>query len=155
MWIRDAAPADAGALADIFYSAVQIGAAEAYSQDQRDAWAGQQPTAEGWAKRLDGLLTLVADAGNGPVGFMSMRMEDGYLDLAFVDPDHRGMGLSRDIYAVLENRARAAGLSRLTSHASHMAKPFFEREGWVNLGQNTIERGGITLENWVMEKTLG
>ena len=154
MWVREARAQDAGALAAIFYRGVQIGAADRYSQAQRDVWAGAQPTADAWAARLDGLLTLVADAGEGPIGFMSLRLEDGYLDLAFVDPDRRGTGVTRDIYAVLENRARAAGLTQLTTHASHMAKPFFLREGWSVQSGNTIERAGITLENWIMEKAL-
>lgn len=154
MWVRDATPADAGALAAIYYRAVQIGAAEVYSEKQRDAWAGQQPTPERWAERLNGLLTLVADTGTAPIGFMSLRLEDGYLDLAFVDPDHRRTGVSRDIYAVLENRARAAGLTHLSTHASHMAKRFFQREGWQVVNAALVKRGDVTLENWVMEKAL-
>lgn len=154
MWVRDATPEDTAALAGIFYRAVQIGSAEVYTQDQRNAWAGQPPNALAWAKRIEGLLTLVADAGRGPIGFMSLRMDDGYLDLAFVEPVQRGLGVAKDIYIVLENRARAAGLTRLTTHASHMAKPFLERCNWQTLHANRVECGEVTLDNWVMEKRI-
>lgn len=154
MIVRDACAGDMARLGEIFFRAVRIGAAGAYSEAQRAAWAGAQPYAEGWSTRLDGLLTLVADAGEGPLGFMSVRESDGYLDLAFVQPELRGQGVAAAIYAVLENRMRAGKVARLHTHASHMAKPFFERQGWVTIRPNRAQMGDQTLDNWIMEKPL-
>jgi putative acetyltransferase len=154
MIVRDAAAGDMDALGEVFFRAVHIGAAEAYCEAQRTAWAGAQPSGEAWAKRLEGLLTLVADAGEGPLGFMSVREGDGYLDLAFVQPEQRGQGIAAAIYAILENRMRAAKVARLHTQASHMAKPFFERQGWVTIRANHAQMGDQCLDNWIMEKTL-
>ena len=152
--LREAGPADMAGLAALFYRAVQIGAAPAYSRAQRDVWAGKQPTETAWAARLDGLLTLLAEQDGAVVGFMSMRMGDGYLDLAFVEPDARGTGVAAMIYAELEERARLACLKRLFSHASHLAKPFLVGQGWRVIRPNAVERHGVTLDNWLMEKSL-
>lgn len=154
MIVRDAAAADMARLGEVFFRAVRIGAAGAYCEAQRTAWAGAQPDGDAWAKRLEGLMTLVADAGEGPLGFMSVREGDGYLDLAFVLPEQRGQGVAAAIYAILENRMRAVRVARLHTHASHMAKPFFERQGWVTLRAHQARMGDQTLDNWIMEKTL-
>lgn len=154
MLIRDARPDDVGVMAEIFYRAVQIGAAPAYSQDQRDAWVSQLPTVENWAKRLDGLETIVAEDGEHTDGFMSMRMDDGYLDLVFVQPEKQGQGIFRRLYTVMENRARARGLTHLTVHASDLLMPVLRNHDWVSLRQNWVERGGVKISNWVMEKDL-
>lgn len=154
MVIRTARAEDADALAQIYYDAVRIGAAPAYSQAQRAGWATHRPSAANWANRLDGLLTLVAGQDGLLTGFMSMRMSDGYLDLAFVTPDARRTGVAVALYDAIETRARAAKLSRVFSHASSMAKPFFERSGWRVIKAQQVDRGGITLDNWLMEKSL-
>ena len=86
---------------------------------------------------------------------MAADLATGYLDLAFVEKGAQGTGVAEAAYLVLENRARAARLSRLSSDASHLAKPFFARHGWACLGPQTVERDGVTLENWRMEKALG
>jgi putative acetyltransferase len=154
MWIREATLDDVGALAGIFYRAVRVGAAPFYSEAERFAWAAQHPSVDQWTKRLDGLLTLVAQDETGIAGFMSMRMSDGYLDLAFVEPDLRGTGVAVQIYAVLENRARAAGLTKLHSDASHMFKPVLQRLGWDVVRANAVTRTNQTIGNWIVQKQL-
>ncbi|SLN22085.1 GNAT family N-acetyltransferase [Pseudooctadecabacter jejudonensis] len=154
MDIRSYEAADAGALAQVFYAAVQIGAAEVFTKAQRDAWAPRPPTAEDWAKRLDRLETVVAHGATGPIGFMSVNLDDGDLDLAFVAPEERGTGVAAALYAVIEGRARSAGLRRLQCHASPMARRFFERAGWTVVRPNPVARRGVVLDNWVMEKQL-
>ena len=149
MWVRDAVPGDAGALAGIFYDAVQQ--AGDYTVTQRNAWAPRRPTVSDWAQRLDGLLTLVA-VDQDPLGFVSARMSDGYLDLAFVDPSRQGVGVFDCLHTMLENRARAAGLRRLYTQASLALSPVLERRGWRVVRPNRVERAGQILRNFVMER---
>ena len=154
MEYRAAREADAGPLAEVYYRAVHEGAAEAYSKEQRAAWAPSIPSAEAWRHRLEGLSTIVAEEGGQIVGFMSLNPHDGDLDLAFVLPEVRGTGVAKALYAVLEDQARTQGLDRLHTHASHVARPFFEGQGWTVLAENTVERQGVALTNWIMEKRL-
>ena len=151
--LRPFAPADAGALARIFYDAVHIGAADHYTPAQRNAWAAHVPTSEAWEKRLTGLWTVVAHRPEGPVGFMSLR-QDGYLDLAYVAPQAMGLGVGAALLAATEAHARTTRLERLTTDASRAAHGFFLRHGWREITPQTVVRNGVKLRNFRMEKPI-
>ncbi len=152
--IRPMGDGESDVLGRVFYDAVRHGSARAYSKEQREAWAWTQPDDANWAARLGEQSTVVAEADGRAIGFMTLNLETGYLDLAFVLAEAQGTGVADALYLVLEGRARAAGLTRLTSDASHLAKPFFLRHGWVLLGTRSAERSGVALQNWQMEKQL-
>lgn len=154
MQVRSYDPAEAGALAGVFFRAVREGALGLYSAAQVAAWAPEEPTAATWQARLRGLETVVAEDAGGIAGFMSLNMKDGYLDLAFVAPEWRGQGVAAGLYAVLESRARRNRMQRLHTQASHLARPFFRKEGWADIAPNTVERCGVSIPNWHMEKHL-
>lgn len=153
MDVRVAVAQDAGPLGDIFFDAIR--AADVYSPAQRAAWAPKRPTTNEWCARLDGLLTLVADQNGAPVGFVSAKMDDGYLDLAFSAPVAQGQGVMGALLDELEKRARHAGLERLHSHASLALRPVVLRRGWRVLRDNKVDMRGETLKNFMMEKRLG
>jgi putative acetyltransferase len=155
--VRQYRAADCAACWAIFHRAVQIGAKDHYSQAQRDAWSPARPelTAENCA-RLAGMTTLVACAGDGApvIGFMSLDAA-GYLDLAFVDPDHMRCGVGDALHDAVLKVARDRGLMRLTAHASHLAWRFLARNGWTTEGKETIRRRGVLLGRFHMALTLG
>ncbi len=151
--LRRYAPADAGALARIFYDAIHIGAARHYTAAERTAWAAKVPTPEAWAKRLTGLHTLVAHDPDGPIGFFSLR-PDGHLDLAFVAPPAMGQGVGAALLSATETHARDTGLTRLTADASLAAHGFLLRHGWRDIAAQTVERHGVKLRNFRMEKSF-
>ena len=154
MQLRDATVDDTDALAGVFFRAVREGALGPYSDAECTAWAPMRPTAEYWAKRISGLDVVVAERGSTVLGFMSWNTGDGDLDQAFVLPEVRGQGVANAIYAVIENRARSRKVARLHTYASHLAKPFFLRQGWAVLGENQVDLSGVHLTNWRMEKAL-
>jgi len=151
MWIRDSRPEEAGALAGVFWRAVREGPSP-YAEAARAAWAPHRPSAGDFARRLDGLETVVAEVEE-IIGFMAMDAA-GNLDLAFVLPTHRGQGVADRLYAVLESRARARQLPVLTTRASPMARPFFANRGWRVVAPDPLIRGGIVLDRVAMEKRL-
>lgn len=152
--VRSYAPGDARALGQVFHRAVHDGAALRYTPRECAAWSPRPPASRMWEDRLARAETVVAETGAGPVGFMSLDMGRAYLDLAFVLPEAMGRGVAAALYAVLEGRARAAGLDRLTTEASLLAEPFFARQGWHVLRRQEVERQGVFLRNAVMEKAL-
>jgi len=152
--LRRFEPGDAPGLAQLFFDAVQVGAAGHYSQAQRDAWCGAPPADARWSARLRGADTLVAERGGALQGFMTLDPASGHIDLAFVAPEMRGTGLADSLYAVLEGRARALGLARLHSEASLLAERFFLRRGWRLVARQVVERHGVSLPNARMEKCL-
>ena len=146
--VRAARLGEATELAQIFHRAVQ--AAESYSMAQRNAWSPECPTVTQWAARLHGLTTLLAERAGKPIGFMALR-EDGYLDLAFVDPNFARQGVGRVLLDGLVIEARGLGLRRLWTEASLVARPFFEGRGWVVLCQQQVEKQGVEMTNFRME----
>lgn len=152
--IRDFRDGEALALAQVFHDAVQRGAAGPYDQAQRDAWCRRPPTGAGWSARLAQAQTVVAELSDTPVGFMSLDMQSGLIDLAYVAPEMRGTGVAEALYAVLEGRARVAGQARLHAEASHLAERFFLRRGWRLVARQAVDRGGVSIPNARMEKLL-
>ncbi len=154
VFVRDMQVGEADLLGAVFFRSVHHGAARAYSEAEREAWAPQAPVGEAWAARLSGQATVVAEVDGRVRGFMAMSLETGHLDLAYLEKGAQGCGAAEAMYLVLENRARSAGLRRIEAQASYLAKPFLKRLGWVILSGQTVEHRGVPLQNWRMEKAL-
>lgn len=152
--IRPYRVTDPEALARLFHDAVQNGAAEHYSQRERDAWSPAPPEGSAWAARLSKAQTMVAEDQRVPVGFMTLNTETGFLDYAYVRPDRMGQGVAATLYAVLEGRARVMGLDRIETEASHLAERFFLRRGWRLLERQSVVRNGVEIPNARMDKPL-
>lgn len=151
--IRPYKPLDAWRVTEIFYNSVHAIDDRFYSLQEINAWAQLPVDYLGWRKRLDAHRVDVAEIDGEVVGFAAME-PDGYIDWIYTHSDFQRRGVAGGLYTCLEQRARAEGVSRLTVHASHVARPFFERQGFVVLAQNEVERNGVRLTNWLMEKTL-
>jgi len=151
--VRPLARSDSDAAAGIFFRAIQTGTRDAYTQAQRDAWSGPAPDPEKWRERFLDLEGFVVEAGGGVVGFMTLDAA-GHIDLAFVSPDQAGRGVGAALYAAVEARARTLGVDRLTTHASLVARPFFERFGWRVDQEQAVDLRGQTLTNFRMSKRL-
>ena len=152
--VRAYCPEDADALANIFFRGVRESAAAYYSDEQRLAWCPELPVGDAWSERLSNAETFVAEYKRAPVGFMSLVVETGYLDFAYVVPEAMGLGVADVLYSVLERRAREMKLKRLTSDASELARPFFLRHGWREIARLVIVRRNVMLHNYRMEKIL-
>lgn len=152
--VRSFDRSDADRLGEVFHRAVSEGAAARYTAEERAAWSPEPPRGDIWADRMGRVDTVVAERDGGPVGFMSLDPGSGYIDLAFVLPEEMGKGTADALYAVLEGRARARGLTRLSTEASLLAEPFFVRHGWLVLMRQTVVRRGVPLQNCRMQKVL-
>ena len=154
MQIRAYRPQDRSAKAGVFYRAVHEGAAPFYDAAQRAVWA---PSPEpDWAlpdRQLD-QWCWVAEDHSGMTGFMSLDRE-GYLDMAFVLPEVMGKGVARALYGALLAEARASGLTRLTVRASHLARRFFERQGWQVDSFDPYPVDGQVFDTFLMSLDLG
>jgi putative acetyltransferase len=151
--IRPMAADDPPALYVIFFRAVHEGAAGAYNDAQRAAWAPEPAMPADWPRRLADQVTLVAEAKGRPVGFMTLG-RDGHLDLAYVLPEAMGSGVAAALHDRLLAEAAALGLTRLDTAASHLARRFFARQGWTVIAEQQIGRRGQKLTNFRMEKRL-
>lgn len=152
MRIRQALETDAEALADVFFRAVREGPSP-YSDAQRAAWLPAPPDTADFAARLAAQHVVLAEVAGAPVGFMTLDAE-GYVDLAFILPTHRGRGVFRALCDAVERRARQQAATRLSTHASLMAQPAFRAVGFAVIHHETVERAGQELPRALMEKRL-
>ncbi|MDG3042392.1 GNAT family N-acetyltransferase [Roseicyclus marinus] len=152
--IRPCRVTDAPELAELYHRAVREGAAAHYDAAQRAAWSPAPPKGEAWRRRLIEAQTVVAERAERLLGFMTLDMSTGWIDFAYVAPEAMGQGVAETLYAVLEGRARAAGLTRLETGASLLAERFFARRGWHVVARQTVERDGQLLANATMAKDL-
>ena len=72
----------------------------------------------------------------------------GYLYRLYVHADYQGRGIATAICNQLERAVQGD----ITTHASITAKPFFEKRGYKVVKEQQVERQGILLANFVMEK---
>ena len=153
MLVREVQADEADLLGRVMYDAVHIGAAGAYSSEQRAAWLPEPPTGPTWRDRLLSQTCFVAEAEGAILGFMTLS-DDGLIDLAFVHPDHIGRGVAYALYQTVLEQAKALQISCLRTEASLMAKPFFTRQGWHVVKQQQVDCHGVQLTNFQMELRL-
>ena len=145
-------PGEAAALAELFYRTVHAVCTEDYTPAQLDAWADGKVDVAVWDKSFLRHDTLVARMNGEIVGFADL--DGGYLDRLYVHKDHQRQGVATALVQALEELAVSRGERCMTTHASITARPFFEKQGYRVIREQQVERKGLLLTNFVMEKTL-
>ena len=123
MQIRKYRPSDCRELAELFYDTVHTVNAGDYTKEQLDAWATGHVDLEAWDR-----------------SFREHRL--------YVHRCHQGKGVATALCDRLEQVC--AGV--ISTHASITAKPFFEKRGYRVIREQQVERQGVALTNFVMEK---
>lgn len=121
-----------------------------YTPDQLDGWAPPEQDLARWDRSLQEHYTLVAINNHKVVGFGDISA-DGYLDRLYVQKDHQGEGIAT---ALCDRLEAAVNGKRIVTHASITARPFFEKRGYHLIQSQQVERCGVLLDNYVMEKRL-
>ena len=151
MLLRAYEPADCPARLRLFYDTVHAVCAADYTAEQLDAWATGREDAAAWDRSLRAHCTLVAVLAGEIAGFADLDTAAGYLDRLYVHRAYQRRGVATALCDALE--PLAAGRT-VTTHASLTARPFFLRRGYRVLRAQQVERGGVLLTNFVMEKPL-
>lgn len=150
MIIRQYTPKDCEDLVKLFYHTVHTINAKDYSQEQLNVWATDKIDLEVWNKSLSEHYTVVAVENNIIVGFGDID-KSGYLDRLYVHKDYQRQGIATAICNKLE---QAVKVNKIITHASITAKPFFEQRSFKVVKEQQVERNGIALTNYVMEKQV-
>lgn len=147
MKIRKYQLSDCKALADLFYHTVHTVNAKDYTKEQLQVWATGQIDLENWDQSLQEHFSVVAVENEIILGFGDID-RTGYLDRLYVHGDYQGKGIATAICNQLEQAVQG----NIITHASITAKPFFEQRGYEVIKEQQVERQGIFLTNFVMEK---
>lgn len=147
MELRRYQQSDCKELTELFYHTVHTVNAKDYTKEQLDAWATGQADLAKWNQSLQEHYSIVAVENGVIVGFVDID-KTGYLDRLYVHADYQGRGIATAICNQLERAVQGD----ITTHASITAKPFFEKRGYKVVKEQQVERQGILLANFVMEK---
>jgi putative acetyltransferase len=151
--LRPYVPADVKRCAEIFRASIEELAAEDYDTDQREAWASRADDEAAFGARLASALTLLAVIDGRIAGFASLKGAEE-IDMLFVDPEFARQGVGRTLVDALTRLAQARGATRLTTEASDVAKPLFERQGFTAQKRNLVRKGDQWLANTTMTRAL-
>ncbi|NVJ91405.1 MAG: GNAT family N-acetyltransferase [Methylocystaceae bacterium] len=144
---------DAPVMIDLFRNSVRKVALKDYTSEQTRVWAPDDINAVEWEQRCLSRPTWLAFDQGILAGFIDLE-SDGHLDVLYVSSDHQGVGVASGLYACVEAQALRNGNKTIYVEASLTAKPFFERKGFRVLTAQDVERGGLVLVNFKMEKFL-
>lgn len=147
MKIRRYRSSDCRELIELFYNTVHTINAKDYTAKQLNAWATVQIDFQKWNQSLQEHYSVVAVENSMILGFGDIDAS-GYLDRLYVRADHQGKGVATAICDQLERAVNG----KITTHASITAKPFFEKRGYKVVKKQQVERQGVFLTNYVMEK---
>lgn len=155
MELRQFAAGDIDEVIRLFADTVHAVNCKDYTPAQINAWVSSAAAVdkEHWLKSLLAHDALVTLADGSITGFGDMG-ENGYLDRLYVHKNYQGMGIATTLYKALEQRAQNRGCLKIITYASITANPFFKKQGFVVVRQNEVKRKGVTLINYLMEKSL-
>lgn len=153
MNLRPYEESDLREVTQVFVDAVHEGAAQAYSEAQRVAWAPRPPDLDFWRDRLGRQHTLVADMDSRIAGFIA-HDDAGHIDLLFTAPGLVRKGVASALYSHVEKSLAARGVRELYTEASLVARPFFARQGFVVIDEEHVVRNGVEMVRFRMQKRL-
>lgn len=150
MILRKYRTSDCEETAKLFYDTVHCINAKDYSEEQLNVWADGNININQWDRRFCGHFTVIAEEDGVIVGFGDID-ETGYLDRLYVHKDYQRKGIASAICDRLEKNVLA---DKILVHASVTAKSFFIKRKYKVVKEQQVERKGVMLTNFVMEKEI-
>lgn len=152
--VRDYCPEDTQALAEIFFNTIHRINIKDYTQEQVDVWAPESSLeGDGWKKKFLRTNPIVAVVGDKVVGFAEFE-PNGHIDCFYCHHEWIGKGVGFALMSEIFRRANNSDIDRIFSEVSITAKPFFEKQGFIVVSEQTILLKGVELTNYKMEKRL-
>lgn len=151
--LRKYQSADCKQIVELFYNTVHSVNKKDYNEAQLEAWAPNEINSSTWDKSLLEHYSVVVEKNSLIIGFGDLD-KTGYLDRLYVHKDYQGLGVATIIVNQLEKYAQAKGVKIITTAVSITAKSFFEKCGYRTIKEQTVERKGQYLTNFIMQKNI-
>lgn len=152
MQIRTYQSSDCKQMAQLFYDTVHGINAKDYTKEQLNVWAIPTVDITSWDRLFLKHDTIIAEKNSIIIGFGDIDIH--YIDHLYIHRDYQNMGTATAILHRLEQYAYQNAQTKVTTHASITARPFFEKRGYCVIKEQRVERNGIFLTNFIMEKHL-
>lgn len=153
MELRKYCPADLKAVVSLFYETVNHISRDDYSDEQIRAWSYSAKDLLLKGNFFLDMYTIVAVENKTIIGYGNIDLS-GYLDHLYVKKDFQRKGIATAICNKLEQYAYHNHLKKVCVHSSVTALPFFQNRAYKIIKEQEVERLGIKLTNFIMEKKL-
>lgn len=121
----------------------------AYTGQQTEAWLGAPVPLSRWNVERLQTATFVAEL-DGVVARFADLDGRGYIDRLFVDPAVGRRGVASALLEHLRSTAAQRGPGGLSTHASVVARPVFEKAGLRVVHEEVVTRAGVQLTRFLM-----
>jgi len=145
--IRVASKEDAIFIHNIHTKAARITCAKSYSKSQIDAWLEKRKP-EGYYDGINKKEMFIAEIDEIVVGFG--HTISGIILAIFVDPDHQGLGLGKELLNYASTIA-FNNSSDVTLEATPNAFEFYRKHGFIKVSDGKIIRNKTELEVVIMK----
>lgn len=147
MYLRKYCQADCQEIITLFQETVYKVNSQDYTKAQCDAWTSGCQDLTRWHRTLQKHDSVVVIEDEKIIGFGDID-ETGYLDHLYIHHEYQRQKVATLICNYLERH-----VSKITTHASITARPFFEKRGYQVAYQQQICKAGQWMSNYVMIKT--
>ena len=154
MLFQEYQPSDAESLAAIYRDAVIGIGSSAYDAKQVEAWSSYPEDIEEFRRLLSQGLTIVALHDRQLAAFGQLNPPD-HIAFVYTASQFARLGYATEIYKRLEAKAIEQGVHRLYTEASRISKHFFLKMGFCVVEAEIVDRKGVQLERFKMEKIIG
>lgn len=138
---------------DVFYQSVHAIDNTIYTLEQKSVWAPYPIDYQKWQTRLILKSPYLLLINERIAGFIELE-DDGHIDCMYVLPTFQRKNVGSELLKYVINKAKARSIKQLYVEASLIAKPLFERFGFVSKQKNNVSINNIVLENYTMTLTL-
>lgn len=152
--LRDISVSDSNDLLTIFRDAVSVTGLDAYPLQQVMAWLSTADDDETFIKDIQlGISRIAVNRDGRAVGFAQMYPL-GHIRMLYVLPQMSRRGVGSVLLADLLRKCRDSGWHHLTTDASRISQPLFTRFGFEIVEVEQVERHGVWIERFRMEKYI-
>ena len=153
MQVRGITDHDIPVLADLYRDAARGLGSQAYSAAQIEIWASFPDDFAAFRDRLQRGLSVVSIDAECVAAFGQLDPDD-HVSLLYTGTRFARRGHASAIYQHLEAAARERGISRLTTTASRLSRPFFAKHGFDLIEVELYVYKGVEFERFKMAKTF-
>lgn len=153
MIFRTATLSDLKEMQELFIDTIKSICQKDYNSKQIEVWTSGVSNTERWIDVINTQFVLLAIIENKIVGYGTLK-EGNYIDFFYVHKDFQRQGIADKILSELEIEAKKSNSKIITSDISITAKPFFEKKGFIVIKEQRIEKLGVELINYKMQKAV-
>lgn len=151
--IRRVQENDLAEMQKLFVDTIRTVCVNDYDSDQIIAWTSSVKNTERWLAKMKLQYFLVAIIKDRIVGYASLE-NGNYFDFLYVHKDYQKKGIAQKLLIEIENEAKKQKVITIDSDVSITARPFFERNGYMEQKTNTNIIDGVKIINYRMKKQL-